>query len=120
MLKDITSYDGIYLACGATDLRKSVDGLAMIIKNDFKMDPFENYIFMFCNGGRTRLKCLNWDRNGFVLYYKRLDGQGARFMWPREPSEVRNISVKQLKQLMDGMSIDPPKGFGEIEARDFC
>lgn len=75
MLKDISSYDGIFLACGSTDLRKSVDGLATIVKNDFNMDPFGNYIFMFCNGGRNRLQCLYWDMNGFVLYYKRLDGR---------------------------------------------
>ncbi len=119
MLKDINSYDGIYLACGVTDLRKAVDGLALIVKTEFKMDPFANYLFMFCNRSRNRLKCLRWDRNGFVMYYKRLDGEGARFNWPKEPSEVRNITVNQLQRLMDGMSVDPPKGFGDIDARDF-
>lgn len=119
MLKEITSYDGIYLACEATDLRKSVDGLAVIVKQEFHMDPFGNYLFMFCNRDRNRLKCLNWDKNGFVLYYKRLDGAGARFEWPKAPADVRNITVRQLRLLMDGMSIDPPKGFGEITARDF-
>jgi len=120
MLKDITSYDGIYLACGATDLRRSVDGLAVIVKQEFKMDPFGNYLFLFCNKNRNRLKALSWDRNGFVLYYKRLDGAGARFIWPKKPADVRNITVKQLHLLMEGLSIDPPKGFGEITARDFC
>lgn len=120
MLKEITSYDGIYLACGVTDLRKAVDGLAVIVKQEFNMDPFGNYLFLFCNRDRNRLKCLNWDNNGFVLYYKRLDGAGARFKWPKEPADVRNITVRQLRLLMDGMSIDPPKGFGEVTARDFC
>ena len=120
MLKEITSYDGIYLACGTTDLRKAVDGLAIIVKQEFNMDPFGNYLFLFCNRDRNRLKCLNWDNNGFVLYYKRLDGAGARFKWPKEPADVRNITVRQLRLLMDGMSIDPPKGFGEVKARDFC
>lgn len=120
MLKEITSYDGIYLACGATDLRKSVDGLAIIVKQEFNMDPFGNYLFLFCNRDRNRLKCLNWDSNGFVLYYKRLDGAGARFKWPKEPADVRNVTVSQLRLLMEGLSIDPPKGFGEVTARDFC
>lgn len=120
MLREITSYYSIYLACGATDLRRSVDGLAIIVKQEFKMDPFENYLFMFCNRSRNRLKCLSWDKNGFVLYYKRLDGAGARFKWPNDPTDVRNISVSQLRLLMDGLSIDPPKGFGEVKARDFC
>lgn len=120
MLKEIASYDGIYLACGATDLRRSVDGLAIIIKQEFKMDPFGNYLFLFCNKNRNRLKGLSWDRNGFVLYYKRLEGARAHFIWPKKPDDVRNITVRQLRLLMEGMSIDPPKGFEEIKARDFC
>lgn len=120
MLKEIADYDGIYLACGATDLRRSVDGLAVIVKQEFNMDPFGNYLFLFCNKNRNRLKGLSWDYNGFVLYYKRLDGAGARFRWPKAPADVRNITVKQLRLLMEGLSIDPPKGFGEVKARDFC
>ncbi|HHW06638.1 MAG TPA: IS66 family insertion sequence element accessory protein TnpB [Clostridia bacterium] len=119
MLKDIFAYDGIYLACGATDLRKSVDGLALLVKEKFNLDPFGNYLFLFCNRNRNRLKALTWDQNGFVLYYKRLDGAGARFKWPKDPGKVRNITVKQLRLLMEGFTIDPPKGFGEITARDF-
>lgn len=118
-MKDINSYDGIYLACGATDLRKSVDGLAITVKQEFKIDPFGNYLFLFCNKNRNRLKALSWDRNGFILYYKRLDGAGAKFIWPRKPDDMRSITVKQLSLLMEGMSIDPPKGFGDIKARDF-
>ncbi|ACV62309.1 IS66 Orf2 family protein [Desulfofarcimen acetoxidans DSM 771] len=119
MLKDITSYDGIFLACGVTDLRRSVDGLAIMVKQQFNMDPFKNHLFLFCNRSRNRLKGLSWDKNGFVLYYKRLDGAGARFKWPKKPTDVRNITVKQLQLLMEGMSIDPPRGFGEITARNF-
>ncbi|MDT3701330.1 MAG: IS66 family insertion sequence element accessory protein TnpB [Thermincola sp.] len=54
MLREIISYDGIYLACGATDLRKSVDGLAIIVKQEFNIDPFGNYLFLFCNRDRNR------------------------------------------------------------------
>lgn len=117
MLKDITSYDGVYLACGVTDLRLSVDGLSILVKQKFRMDPFGNYLFLFCNKRRNRLKGLSWDRNGFVL---RLDGTGAHFRWPKEPTDVRNITIRQLRLLMEGLSIDPPKGFGEVKARDFC
>lgn len=119
MLKDITSYDGIYIACGVTDLRLSVDGLETIVKQQFKMDVFGNYLFLFCNRRRNRLKALRWDKNGFVIYYKRLDGEGACFRWPNDPQDVRNISLEQLKLLMNGLSIDPPKGFGEVKSRDF-
>lgn len=119
LLREGGSFSAIYLACGPTDLRKSVDGLAGIVKQDFKLDPFGNYLFLFCNKGRNRVKGLCWDRNGFILCYKRLDGAGARFQWPKNQDAVRNISGIQLRQLLDGLSIDPPKGFGDISARDF-
>jgi len=119
LLKDIHSYNRIYIACGPTDLRKSVDGLANIVRQDFKMDPFDNYLFLFCNRARNRLKGLMWDKNGFCLYYKRLDGEGAKFRWPNDSEAVRDIKVQQLKLLIDGFSVDPPKGFGEVSARDF-
>lgn len=119
LLKGIREYSGIYLSTGATDLRKSVDGLAHIVKQDFHMDPFGNYIFLFCNKSRNRLKGLSWDRTGYSLYYKRLDGMGAKFVWPKDPESVRCVSVEQLELLFNGMSVDPPRGFGEVKARDF-
>jgi len=119
LMKDIRDYSGIYLACGSTDLRKAVDGLANIIREDFEMDPFGNYLFLFCNKSRNRMKGLMWDRNGFFLCYKRLDGMGAKFVWPNSPDGARDISVQQLELLLGGMSVDPPRGFGEISARDF-
>jgi transposase len=119
LLKTIESYDAIYLACGSTDLRRAVDGLSSIVRQNFQIDPFGNYLFLFCNRARNRMKGLTWDKNGFCLYYKRLDGDGARFRWPAEPDSVRDISVSQLRLLLDGFSVDPPKGFGEVSARDF-
>ena len=119
LLKDIREYSGIYLACGSTDLRKAVDGLANIVRQEFKMDPFGNYIYLFCNKSRNRLKGLCWDKNGFWLCYKRLDGMGAKFSWPADVDAVRKISIAQLAALMNGLSVDPPRGFGEIDARDF-
>jgi len=119
LLKDIREYSGIFVACNATDLRKSVDGLAYAVKQEFQMDPFGNYLFLFCNRRRNRLKCLCWDKNGFWLGYKRLDGMGAKFVWPTSPEAVRDISVAQLELLLSGMSVDPPRGFGTITARDF-
>jgi len=120
LLKDIRDYSGIYLACGATDLRKSVDGLSHIVQRDFQMDPCGNYLFLFCNKRRNRMKGLCWDRNGFCICYKRLDGMGAKFVWPdRLDTDARGISVSQLKLLMSGLSVDPPPGFGDVSARDF-
>ena len=119
LLKNIREYDGIFLAIGSTDLRKSVDGLANIVRYDFAMDPFGNYIFLFCNRNRNRLKALSWDENGFCIYYKRLDGMGAQFIWPDYHDAVRNINPLQLERLMNGLSVELPRGFGMISARDF-
>jgi transposase len=83
------------------------------------MDPFGNYLFLFCNRSRNRMKALTWDKNGFYLFYKRLDGMGAKFVWPNSEAAVRDVSVTQLELLLNGMSVDPPRGFGEITARDF-
>ena len=119
LLRDIREYSGIFLATGSTDLRKAVDGLAHIVKQEFQMDPFGNYLFLFCNKRRNKMKCLCWEKNGFWLGYRRLDGMGARFVWPNSQDAVRDISVAQLEKLLSGLSVDPPQGFGEITARDF-
>ena len=119
LLKDIRDYSGIYVSCTFVDFRKSIDGLAHIVIQDFQMDPFGNYLYLFCNKNRTRLKVLHWDKNGYCLLYKRLDGRGARFAWPSNPAAVRGISVAQLELLLGGLSIDPPRGFGEVMARAF-
>jgi len=119
LLKDIREYSGIYLACVAVDFRKSIDGLANMVREELQMDPFGNYLFLFCNKSRNRLKCLCWDKNGFFLGYKRLDGMGAKFVWPSSPEAARSVSAAQLEKLLSGLSVDPPRGFGEIAARDF-
>lgn len=73
MLENMLISDQMYLACGPTDLRKSVDGLAAIVSQKFKLDPFSNSSFLFCNRSKDKLKVLLWDTNGFILLYKRLE-----------------------------------------------
>jgi len=119
MLKNAESFDSIFVATGPTDLRKNVDGLTVIVKQSFELDPFSNNLFLFCNRARNRLKGVIWDKNGFIMLYKRLDGRGARFVWPTDPEQARGITSKQLALLLDGFSIDPPKGFSEVTGRDF-
>ena len=72
--------DRVYLACGATDLRKSIDGLAALVQQAFALDPFSQAWFVFCNRDRDKLKLLRWDHNGFWLYYRRLER--GHFQWP--------------------------------------
>ena len=70
----------IYLARGATDMRKSIDGLAAVTKQVLEHDPLSGHLFVFCNARRDRIKILYWERTGFWLLHKRLE-QGT-FAWP--------------------------------------
>ena len=76
MLNDFTGADKIYIACGYTDLRKGIDGLARLVQQQFELDSFTNTLFLFCGQRRDRIKGLYWEKDGFILLYKRLE-QGA-------------------------------------------
>ena len=81
MLNDFTGAEKVYIACGYTDLRCGIDGLAGIVQQQFRLDPFTNTLFLFCGRRRDRIKALYWEGNGFVLLYKRLES--GSFQWPR-------------------------------------
>lgn len=70
----------VYLCCGHTDMRKSINGLTILVKNSFRMDPFSEAVYVFCNKKRDRIKILEWDADGFWLYFKRLER--GHFRWP--------------------------------------
>jgi transposase len=113
---DETSIDQVYLACGVTDLRKSIDGLAVLVKEGFELDPFSHSLFVFCNRKRDKLKILRWEHNGFWLYYRRLER--GKFQWPMEPSPAPiTISNRELRWLLDGLSLKQPKAHSEVTAR---
>ena len=113
MLNDATGFKHVYLAKGYTDLRKGIDGLAGKIQQEFQMDPFEEgNLFIFCGRRTDRIKALLYEGDGFLLLYKRLaDG---RFRWPRNVSEVRQITPEQYRWLMDGLEV-----LQEKRIRDF-
>jgi transposase len=99
--------DQVYIAVGYTDMRLSIDGLAATVQQVFKLDPFSRSLFLFCGRRSDRLKALYYEGDGFVLLYKRLE-QG-KFCWPRKQSEVRLIAERQLRWLLEGLSIEQPK-----------
>ena len=108
--------DRVYLACGATDLRKSIDGLAALVKEEFELDPFSPCLFVFCNRQRDKLKILQWEHNGFWLHYRRLER--GKFQWPAEPGSAPvTISRRELRWLLDGLSLKQPKAHPEVKAR---
>jgi len=107
MIKDFSKATHVYIACGYTDLRRGIDGLVSIVQQTFKLDPFEDNIFLFCGKKPNRIKALYWDRNGFVILYKRLEE--GKFQWPRNNNEVRDLTMQQVRWLMEGLSIEQPK-----------
>ena len=98
--------DHVFLACGFTDMRKSIDGLAAIVQQNFQLDPFSNALFIFCGRRHDRLKALLWRGDGFLLLYKRLDN--GRFRWPQKQEDVISITEQQLRWLLEGLDICQP------------
>ena len=113
MLGELSGIAKIYIVTGFTDMRKSIDGLMAIIKYNYRLDPYSNSLFLFCGRRSDRIKALHFDKDGFVLYYKRLDG-GGRFQWPRNSSEMRSISRQEFRWLMEGLSLDQPKAIKPV------
>jgi transposase len=107
----------VYLACGATDLRKSIDGLAAIVTHSFHLDAFGGSLFVFCNRGRDKLKILYWDNNGFWLYYRRLER--GRFRWPTssDTSVPLPVTQRELRWLLDGLPIEQRQAHAPVTAR---
>ena len=113
MLSDFTGADKVYIACGYTDLRRGIDGLAAMVQQQFHLDPFTNTLFLFCGRRRDRIKALYWEGNGFVLLYKRLES--GSFQWPRSENEAKALTIQQYRWLMEGLSIDQPKALGPVK-----
>lgn len=116
MLGEIT-VDRVYLARGSTDMRKSIDGLAVLVQEVFELDPFSPNLFVFCNRKRDKLKILYWDTNGFWLYYRRLEK--GRFQWPSEGDDSTPLKIthRQLRWLLDGLSLEQTQAHPEVTAR---
>ena len=103
----------VYLALGATDMRKSIDGLSILVAQQLQLDPFAGHLFGFCNRSRTIIKLLYWDRNGFCLWQKRLERHV--FRWPTSETEVLAIDSRELSWLLDGLDLLTVKGHSRLE-----
>jgi len=89
----------VYLACGHTDMRKSINGLSALVEGSFHLDPFSDAMFVFCNRNRDRIKILEWDGDGFWLYFKRLEK--GRFRWPAtDESKTMALTGEELHVLL--------------------
>ena len=106
----------VYLACGDTDMRKNINGLSGIVHSSFQLDLYDEAVFVFCNRRRDRLKILEWDRDGFWLYFKRLER--GRFRWPQPGSEpTMLLSPDDLQTLINGARIEQKLKRKEVTER---
>jgi transposase len=94
----------VLLAVGVTDMRKSINGLSILVAEQLELDPLSGHLFAFCNRKRDLVKILYWDRNGFCLWQKRLEKD--RFRWPDSAEDVIGIGGRELNWLLDGLSLD--------------
>ena len=98
----------VHLAFGYTDMRKGIDGLAMLVQDMLRQDPFSGHLFVFRGRKASLLKIVFWDGTGLCLYTKRLE-QGI-FVWPStvEPGGTLMLSAQQMSLLIDGVDWRAP------------
>ena len=105
MLREAEGIKRILVACGRTDLRRGIDGLAAIVRLAYGLDPLEEgTLFLFCGVKKDRLKGLIFEGIGFCLFTLRLSD--GRFQWPNTPDEARDITMEQYRRLLDGFTVE--------------
>jgi len=93
----------IYIAIGVTDMRKSINGLSLLVEHQFDLQLFSGNLFAFCNRRQDIVKILYWSENGFCLWMKRLEKE--TFRWPESQNEVLEISQTALNWLLHGLDL---------------
>lgn len=91
----------IWVACGATDMRRGFDGLAMMVQEVLKRNPHCGHLFVFRGKRADRIKVLWWDGTGLCLYAKRLER--GRFVWPLSQEGAVALTPAQLSMLCEGI-----------------
>lgn len=91
----------VLVATKPVDFRKGMDGLAGLVKEQLKADPFCGVIYVFRSKRADRVKLLFWDGSGVCLFAKRLED--GKFRWPRIEDGVMRLSAAQLSGLIEGL-----------------
>lgn len=104
----------VFLACGVTDMRKGLDGLAAQVQTVLAQDPYGGALFVFRGRRGDLIKALYWDGQGLVLYAKRLEK--GRFVWPQASSGAVTLTAAQLSMLAEGIDWRMPAWTARPEA----
>jgi transposase len=103
----------VHLATEPVDMRKSINGLSVLVADQLGLNPLNGQMFVFYNRYRDKIKILYWDRNGFCLWYKRLEKH--RFHIPAEISgDHIELSSDQLSWLLAGLNVSEIKGHPKL------
>jgi transposase len=97
----------IWVAARPTDLRKSFDTLAEVVRQQFQLDPLSGQLFVFANKRADRIKLLYWDEDGFVILYKRLEA--GTFHRPQADAPRVTLRAADLQMLLDGVDLGSVK-----------
>jgi len=116
MINLLEGVNKIYIAYGATDFRKQISSLCSIVRDNYRMNPYDKSAYIFCNKKRNSIRVLCYDKNGFILAQKTLlDTEKMKFQWPRNSNELKNITKQQLSWLLSGLKIEQKNSFREVE-----
>jgi transposase len=96
----------IHFATALVDMRNGIDGLRALVEGALKKDPYDGHLFVFVGKSKDKVKILFWDRNGFVLYLKRLER--GRFQLPAVDARTKHVAMEpaQLAMLLDGIDLN--------------
>jgi transposase len=113
MLKVRSGID-IYVSITPIDMRKSIDSLSVLVTSEFNQTPQSGHLYLFFNRCRDKVKIIYWDRNGFVLHYKRMEKH--RFIVPNLVGQTQMVLTEiQLNGLLAGLDALIMSDFSEIE-----
>ena len=113
---DLTKVRNYYIACGYTDLRCGIDGLAAVVTQQYGGQLTEESLFLFCGRRTDRIKALYWSGDGYILLYKRLSN--GRFQWPRSEAELRLLDPQSFRWLMEGLRIEQKTAIRKGKPKD--
>jgi transposase len=106
---NLSSHLRIYVHAGPTDMRKSFDGLSGLVRSVFQADPLDGSLFLFLNRRRDRVKLLHWDRDGYVIWAKRLEEGTFEMIPAADGTTAVEIDATQLAMWLGGVSLASAK-----------
>jgi transposase len=104
----ITPAQRYFFYSGLTDMRKGFDSLCGLVREEFKMNPLSGDVFIFLSKTRNKIKLLQWQYDGFAIYYKRLE-RGTFEMPLLEKNHIASITSQQLILIMEGIKLSSVK-----------